>query len=82
MSDGPKPYKFIGFGDMHGPKPYKFIGFGDMHGPKPIETLVSSLLGVPAAPIGMRFRGSLDLLNRLLRKIHQKVGVAPKGLVP
>ncbi len=25
---GPKPYKFIGFGDIHGPKPYKFIGFG------------------------------------------------------
>ncbi len=23
----PKPYKFIGFGDIHGPKPYKFIGF-------------------------------------------------------
>ncbi len=20
---GPKPYKFIGFGDIHGPKPYK-----------------------------------------------------------
>ncbi len=26
----PKPYKFIGFGDIHGPKPYKFTGFGDM----------------------------------------------------
>ena len=24
---GAKPYKFIGFGDIHGPKPYKFIGF-------------------------------------------------------
>ncbi len=23
---GPKPYKVIGFGDIHGPKPYKFIG--------------------------------------------------------
>ena len=33
--DNPKPYKFIGFGDIHGPKPYKFIGFGDIHGPKP-----------------------------------------------
>ncbi len=32
---GPKPYKFIGFGDIHGPKPYKFIGYGDIHGPKP-----------------------------------------------
>jgi hypothetical protein len=21
----PKPYKFIGFGDLHGPKPYKFV---------------------------------------------------------
>ena len=30
MSKGPKPYKFIGFGDIHGPKPYKFIGFGDI----------------------------------------------------
>ncbi len=27
---GPKPYKFIGFGDVHSPKPYKFIGFGDV----------------------------------------------------
>ncbi len=26
-----KPYKFIGFGDIHGPKPYEFIGFGDIH---------------------------------------------------
>ncbi len=26
---GPKPYKFIGFGDIYGPKPYKFIGLGD-----------------------------------------------------
>ncbi len=33
----PKPYKFIGVGDIHGPKPYKFIGFGDIHGPKPYK---------------------------------------------
>ncbi len=33
----PKPYKFIGFGDIHGPKPYKFIGFGHIHGPKPYK---------------------------------------------
>ena len=26
---GPKPYEFMGFGDIHGPKPYEFIGFGD-----------------------------------------------------
>ncbi len=32
-----RPYKFIGFGDIHGPKPYKFIGFGDVHGPKPCK---------------------------------------------
>ncbi len=32
--DGPKPYKFIGFGDIYGPKPYRFIGFGDIYGPK------------------------------------------------
>ena len=25
---GPKPYKFLGFGDIHGFKPYEFIGFG------------------------------------------------------
>ncbi len=25
--DVAKPYKFIGFGDIHGPKPYKFIGY-------------------------------------------------------
>ena len=24
--DVTKPYKFIGFGDIHGPKPYEFIG--------------------------------------------------------
>ncbi len=34
---GPKPYKFIGFGDIHGPKPCKFIGFGDIHGPEPYK---------------------------------------------
>ncbi len=32
--DVPKPYKFIGFGDIDGPTPYKFIGFGGIHGPK------------------------------------------------
>ncbi len=32
-----KPYKFIGFGDIHGPKSYKFIRFGDIHGPKPCK---------------------------------------------
>ncbi len=32
---GPKPYYFIGFGDIYGPKPYYFIGFGDIYGPKP-----------------------------------------------
>ncbi len=25
---GPKPYKFIRFGDIHGPNPCKFTGFG------------------------------------------------------
>ncbi len=28
---GPRPYKFIRFGDIHGPKPYKLMGFGDIH---------------------------------------------------
>ncbi len=31
-TERPKPYKLIGFGDIHGPKPYEFIGFGDIHG--------------------------------------------------
>ncbi len=35
---GPKPYKFIGFGDSHGPKPYLFIGFGDIHAPQPPQS--------------------------------------------
>ena len=26
----PKPYEFIGFGDMYAPKPYESIGFGDI----------------------------------------------------
>ncbi len=39
VSHGPKPCKFIGFGDIHGPKPYKFIGFGDIHGPKPYKII-------------------------------------------
>ncbi len=41
---GPKPYKSIGFGDIHGPKPYKSIGFGDIHGPKVQDVLGSYLL--------------------------------------
>ncbi len=35
--DVTKPYKYIGFGDIHGPKTYKSTGFGDIHGPKPYE---------------------------------------------
>ena len=35
---GLKPYKFIGFGDIHGLKPYKGIGFGDIHGKEITET--------------------------------------------
>ncbi len=31
----PKPYEFIGVGDIHGPRLYEFIRFGDIHGPKP-----------------------------------------------
>ena len=37
VGDTPKPYKFIGFGDIYGPKPYKCIGFGDIYGPKPYK---------------------------------------------
>jgi hypothetical protein len=43
---GPKPYKFVGFGDIHGPKPYEFIRFGDIHGPKPYEFIG---FGVPGS---------------------------------
>ncbi len=32
FTDGPKPYNFIWFGEIHGPEPFKFIGFGDIHG--------------------------------------------------
>ncbi len=38
----PKPYEFIGFGDIHGPKPFKFIGFGDIHGPKPYKFVLDA----------------------------------------
>ncbi len=54
---GPKPYKFIGFGDVHGPKPYKFIGSGDVHGPKPYEFIgfgarpSKTLPGRPGKPL-------------------------------
>ncbi len=39
VSEGLKPYKFIGFGAMDVTKPYKFIGFGAMEG------LCETLLG-------------------------------------
>ncbi len=29
--EGPKPYKFIGFGAMDVTKPYEFIGFGALY---------------------------------------------------
>ncbi len=35
----PKPCEFIGFGDTQGPKPYEFIRFGDSHSPKPYEII-------------------------------------------
>ncbi len=50
----PKPYKFIGFGDIHGPRPYKLIGFGDVHGPKPYK-----FIGFHGTPQGsLRILGS------------------------
>jgi hypothetical protein len=56
----PKPYKFIGFGDIHSPKPYEFIGFGDIPGPNPYKssaclvggqlfTLVAQVVGLTAS---------------------------------
>ncbi len=39
VPEGPKPYKYIWFGDIHGPKPYKCIGFGDIHGPKSYDLI-------------------------------------------
>ena len=52
QGSGPKPYKFIRFGDIHGPKPYKFIWFGDIHGPKPyiFSDLVTSMAPWPPNP--------------------------------
>ncbi len=35
--DVTKPYRLIGFGDIHGPKPYEFIRFADIRDPKPYE---------------------------------------------
>ncbi len=32
LQHGPKPYKFIWFGEICGPKRLKFIGLGDIHG--------------------------------------------------
>jgi hypothetical protein len=37
LARSPKPYEFIGFGDIRGPKAYEFIGFDDIHGPTPYE---------------------------------------------
>ncbi len=34
----PKPYDFIGFGDMDVTKPFESIWFGDIHGPEPYLT--------------------------------------------
>ncbi len=56
-SYGPKPYKFIGFGDSYGPKPYKFIRFGDSYGPKPYEFIgFGDILG--PKPFKWRRRGA------------------------
>ena len=64
----PKPYKFIGFGDIHGPKPCKLIGFGDMHGPKPCKLIGSARPSVGAvwAPI----------------KTNNSSFLGPEGLLP
>ena len=40
--DVAKPYRFIGFGDIHDPTPYKFIGFGDIKGSGGILVLLDS----------------------------------------
>ncbi len=54
-ANGPKPYKFIGFGDIHGPKPYKFIGFGDIHGPKPYKFIgFGDIHGLPCSHKGVQ----------------------------
>ena len=46
----PKPYKFIGFGDLHVPKPYKFTGFGDLHVPGPYKFIGFGDLPGPKPP--------------------------------
>ncbi len=51
--DGPKAYKFIGFGAMDGPKPYKFIGIGAMDGPKSYKFIGFGAIGpvIPGLPL-------------------------------
>ncbi len=77
---GPKPYEFIGFGDLHGPKPYEFIRFGDLHGPKPYEFIRfgDPFYGSPAdrAEIGPRWRAGASV------KLGRGRGADPDGRNP
>ncbi len=58
----PRPYKFIGFGDIYGPKPYKFIARGAplavwaMSSPSAAEILRE--LGRSTGPAGRRGHGA------------------------
>jgi hypothetical protein len=45
--NGPKPYKFIGFGAVDVTKPCEFIWFGDSHGPKPCKFIGSRVYPGP-----------------------------------
>ncbi len=46
---GPKPYKFIGFGDIHGPNPYKCIWFGELPSRgREIPGIITPASGSPA----------------------------------
>ena len=79
---GPKPYKFIGFGDIYGPKPYKFIGFGDIHSPKPYKFIGFDDLAALKAKIkiiNLRIRTEIDPKNPIS---HGKLQSGPSPGTP
>ncbi len=55
----PKPYKFIGFGNIHGPKPYKFIGFGGRARPVFLPMLADDSTKAEAAALPQQVRPAL-----------------------
>ncbi len=64
MEKAPKPYKFIGFGDIHGPKPYKFIGFGAMDATKPYKFIGFGAMDANGAVVKMLSASEVPKLRR------------------